>query len=273
MRWMIALLLAAALSGCLGSEDGPKTESEPQDNPASGTDSGTEPTETEANETSEPGDPAPQEPNPSQPTANGPPVVELTATNQSIAPGQTVTVTLAATDPDDDTIGWDLDLDGDGTFDETGFDDLPRSFEVSFAQAGNYTLKADVSAGDHTVSSTLRISVVEPPVPEGPAPVEYTGTVFIPSVFYNLGASCTEDFLISAGTAGNAGEVHNLPAELIGWTYEVEGDGVVVGFFGAGSGLLANGGTQGTVPGGAEQMGVCGDTAIATDYVVTLRAP
>lgn len=282
MRWVALLLVMAAFAGCLGDgesegDDDPSPGVKPPDDSTSPEPNGDQDVGSEPENDPEPGsgdpDPGSGDPEPGEP-ANAPPAVTLSASNTTVDVGQTVDVTLDATDADNDTLSWDLDLDGDGEPDETGFADLPRTFAVSYDERGNVTIEAIVTDGTDTIATNITVSVVEPvAADEGPEPVVYAGTVLIPSPLYIAGASCTEDFLLSAATANTLGEVHNLPAEVIGWDFVVEGAGVVVGFFGAASSHLSSGGTEGTVPQGAEQMGVCGDRAVVTDYIVTLTAP
>ncbi len=92
---------------------------------------------------------------------NAPPTAELTGPAFANE-GQTFEVTCVATEPGDDALSYDFDLDGDGAFEVTDSPNPTRS--TSFRQEGQFTLQCRVSDGDATATAmrNVRIGNVRP---------------------------------------------------------------------------------------------------------------
>lgn len=182
MRWMIGvLLLTAALAGCT---DGGDEEPHDHDDGTHGHDGmdGMDGTDghTDGNG-----------------SANVAPTVVLTADNETVPVGSTVTFAWTAVDEDGDELSFRFDADGDGADDTMGAlvaDNgtyAPFEFAFGFTEVGAFNATLNLTDGTDSVARTLVISVTDA-VTDGNVTGNATGQVAEGS--WTLGAvACPHD--------------------------------------------------------------------------------
>jgi PKD domain len=128
---------------------------------------------------------------------NNAPVAELSVDVSSGRAPLEVEFSIDVTDADDDALTWSLDVDGDGTPDESGTeDDLPATFAFTYDDDGAYT--ATLTASDGTDEDTDEVSLDVDLSQEQPTPP--------------TGGSDEED---DVGGAKKDGGIPGLPVALV----------------------------------------------------------
>lgn len=144
---LLPSLLAMALAGCSGANDGDESDTTPT------TSAGPVPT-TAA-------------PTPS-PQPNRAPILDLRVSNKTGTEPLTVTLLLNASDLDGDALAWTLNVSSNTTFAANGTS-LPAQVNVTLA-AGNHTFTAVVSDGKGNATASLLVAVL--PAIAGPWQLE-----------------------------------------------------------------------------------------------------
>jgi PKD repeat protein len=258
---VLALLFALvfSLSGCLGFLG--------DDDPAPGTDEGTEADPTEGTEGSKESDEEEKEEEP----AYEPPTASLSADVTEGVGNLSVAFTLDGTVGEGQTLSWSLDL-GDGTT-QTG-DELPATVEHTFSEPGNFTVVLEVMDAEESADATVDILVLEPDAD----PVTLAGSALVVDGWAVMLDGCFMEViwwdLASEGVTtpeGVTGGMHNIEPTMVGWSFSFDVEGVIAEFWSAEPSILGSG-SEGTVPEGAAHVFVCinDPTVMDVDYTMTL---
>lgn len=236
MRWLVAVsLVLVALAGCSDAKDDPVAQA--TSSSASSTTAAT-------------------------PLPNLPP----TATVIAAVNGTEAAFTLNGTDPDGDNVTWTLHF-GDNTTAANGTT-LPASVNHTYAAPGNYSANLTVSDGNLTNSYTVNVTAVSSAVA-----VSFTGHVLAPSPAYNTEGECLEIILQSPFGRSDFGAEFPVDAGTWGWAYAFDVAGMVAIFYTEGFVDNLEEGSAGTVPDGAATVLACSESAVDSDYTLTLTPP
>jgi PKD repeat protein len=252
MRWsVVACVLLMALAGCA---------EKPQSDDGDGTVSATTSTT----------------PSPSNVTkANQAPTGSL-----AVAPtGLNATFQLQGQDADGDSLTWNLTFgDGssaNGTFQPAAVVDeavqpigttTATNVTHLYTAAGLFNATFTVSDGrDSTVyNATVNVTSLE-----ARGPMTFIGHVVFPDPVLSTEGEClfalSDQFGIPPG-GGYAGDYFTFDAVGKGWTFSFDVDGMIAYFGG-------NKGPSGDVPADAADVQACSETAVDTDYTLTLTPP
>lgn len=239
----------AGLDGLSGS-DGVHAKYNPDSHPAS----------------NEAADEAPEE------TANRLPALDVVPDITSGEAPLTVNFTINASDEDGDALTWTIDFDGDAVADVEG-NTTEAVVEHTFTDAGDHAVDVTVSDGTNTTTEQVVIEVVEA-VAEftGPEPISHSGEMTYITQF-----GCIDPVAFATSAGGEDGYYHWEAPVQAGWIYSV--DPAEARFTDWWTGLdarVAQQGPVGTVPEGADNVGVCPETDTAEPqaaYTITFYPP
>jgi PKD repeat protein len=247
--WLaVALVSALLLSGCAA-----KSTSSPSSTPAAATSASSQ-----ANTTSAP---------PAATRVNHAPTASLAAKAGNGTSALNVTFRLSGHDVDGDALNWTLAF-GDHGANATGAA-LPANVTHAYAKAGRFNVTLTVTDGHNTTVAHLALSLTA-----GNAtaiPDVFTGHVAGPDAVENTEGECL--FALVAGTGpvpgGVAGDHFALVNAKAGWKFSFSVAGMVAQFQNAGS-YVGGKAASGTVPAGATSVLACSDSAVNTDYTLTI---
>lgn len=108
-----------------------------------------------------------------------PPEAALSVTPQTVTVGETITLDpTGSSDPDGQLASWELDTDGDGTYDESF--DSPTTLRTGFGEPGTYEVTLRVTDTDgmtDTATASVVVEAASPSVTDAPAsPVDEAST-------------------------------------------------------------------------------------------------
>ena len=255
MRRALCLAVPVALAGCFGGDESETPE----------------PTQT-VEPTSEPTtDPTP-EPTPEPIPENRPPTATLSASTEGGPLPLLVNFTFDASDPDGDELEWAFDADDDGEIEAEGFgDELPGAFSFEYTAVGVYEATFYFTDGDFVEWVTVDIDVTE----ATSASVIFAGSLVAPDAAGAASNECVYALFEAADILPDTdglGDYHPFDgATYDGWSVTLDpADGLRVQFVAGTS--YAGDHNPVAVPGGATGVLVCSDTAVNTDYAVTLTS-
>ncbi|HLE47365.1 MAG TPA: PKD domain-containing protein, partial [Candidatus Thermoplasmatota archaeon] len=164
MAFIVVILAATALSGCLGTDTAPASEPSGSDEPT----------------------PVPTVDNSSAPEApNQAPVANLTASTVNGTSPLNVTFTINATDPDQDNLTWTLDADGDAVADANGTGvPSPPTVNFTYGAPGDFNVTLNVTDGKLSATSALVINVTAGVAAPPPPPIVIKGKAYVQDVLY-----------------------------------------------------------------------------------------
>jgi hypothetical protein len=175
-----------------------------------------------------------------------------------------VTFALEGQDPDGDVLNWTLAF-GDGA--QANGTTLPSNVTHRFEVAGAYNATFTLDDGANQTSYHTLIDVSAEPTAK--AALLFTGHVVFPDPVLNSEGECifalSDQFGIPPG-GGYAGDYFAFDALGAGWTFSFDVDGMIAFFDG-------NAGAAGDVPRDATGVQACSESAVNTDYTLTLTPP
>lgn len=198
--------------------------------------------------------------------SNSPPTGSISASVN----GTNVTFTLTGSDPDGDTLVWELDF-GDGQKEDGTT--LPATVEHVYA-VGNYT--ANFTVTDGTDPKTYDVEVAVAALAGGGAGgqvVTFTGTIVAPDPFAVTAGTCILVLMSSQAPQETFGGSF-AAAGVQGWSYSFDVTGVIT-LFVDGADNPIPGGESGSVPEAAVTIYTCGasEDAVMLDYTLSLVPP
>lgn len=190
---------------------------------------------------------------------NQPPTGSITLSNVT---DFQVSFALDGSDPDGDALTWSLAF-GDNATDATGTS-LPANVTHTYASAGNFTAVFTLSDGQAHLVANYTVSLQPSGEASYPPPVVFTGS--------SIGGP-------PVGCLGSMGlntVYHDFDPALAGvWKYKVTpGTGWVTEWW-VGDSTATDGGGEGTIPSGHDNVAVCPSTPSvpAKSYTLTLYHP
>ncbi len=249
MRWSLTacLVLVVVVSGCSSKTPDDGTTPSPSSQTVSQTSSGSA---TSSASTA--------------PAANQAPTGSMAVSVPGGAAPLNVSFTVEGQDADGDALNWTLAF-GDGN--QTNGTALPANATHVFAVAGLYNSTFTIDDGVNQTSYHALVNVSAEA--SAKAALLFTGHVIFPDPVLSTEGEClfalSDQFGIPPG-GGYAGDYFAFDPLGKGWTFSFDVEGMIAYFGG-------NKGPAGNVPDDAAGVQACSETAVNTDYTLTLTPP
>lgn len=262
----VGMVLVLLLSGCASkAPDGTGTASSTSTAPGTATKTATAGTTTATGTATSTGTTTTTSP---PAGANRAPTASLSGEAGNGTAALNVTFFVGGSDPDGDALNWTLSFgDGNRTVGAT----LPANATHAYATGGTHHVVLTVSDGKATATARLVLNLTAGSATAAKVPIVLAGHVMAPSVAYNTEGECLEVIIVDLVLGQDSvGTIHDVPPEALGGAYSFDVNGMVAIWYDSGFSPSGPEGSSGTVPEGTAQVIACSESAIDTDYALTI---